>query len=158
MTELWTASKPAAMGKQGIIQMSKLTKSSLAAKLASDRFRRVTCVIEYRPVFGPPFLVRRLGKFAELRSLWPVVSSHAMARTHMISNQHTSPIALAKSTAIGRKAMTYRNGFMRIGTAASEALSTSTISPITGTYGRASLRLRLLHHRRSLRLPLRNEP
>jgi hypothetical protein len=33
----------------------KLTKSSLAAKLASDRFRRVTCVIEYRPVFGPPF-------------------------------------------------------------------------------------------------------
>jgi len=52
---IWTASKPAAMGKQGIIQMSKLTKSSLAAKLASDRFRRVTCVIEYRPVFGPPF-------------------------------------------------------------------------------------------------------
>jgi hypothetical protein len=47
--------KAAAMGKQGIIQMSKLTKSSLAAKLASDRFRRVTCVIEYRPVFGPPF-------------------------------------------------------------------------------------------------------
>jgi hypothetical protein len=31
------------------------TKSSLAAKLASDRFRRVTCEIEYRPVFGPPF-------------------------------------------------------------------------------------------------------
>jgi hypothetical protein len=54
--------------------------------------------------------------------------------------------------------MTYRNGFMRIGTAASQALSTSTISPITGIYGRASLRLRLLHHRRSLRLPLRNEP
>src|SRR5215472_18724142 len=52
---IWTASKPAAMGKQGIIQMSKLTKSSLAAKLASDRFRRATCVIEYRPVFGPPF-------------------------------------------------------------------------------------------------------
>jgi len=52
---IWTASKPGAMGKQGIIQMSKLTKSSLAAKLASDRFRRVTCVIEYRPVFGPPF-------------------------------------------------------------------------------------------------------
>ena len=68
-----------------------------------------------------------------------------MARTHVISNQHTSPIALAKSTAIGRKAMTYRNGFMRIGTAASQALSTSTISPITSPYGRASLRLRLLH-------------
>jgi hypothetical protein len=41
--------------------------------------------------------------------------------------------------------MTYRNGFMRIGTAASQALSTSTISPITSPYGRASLRLRLLH-------------
>src|SRR6516164_1983579 len=107
---------------------------------------------------GAGELVRRLGKFAELRGLWPVVGSHAMARTHMISKQHTSPIALAKSTAIGRKAMTYRNGFMRIGTAASQALSTSTISPITSPYGKASLRLRLLHHRRSLRLPLRNEP
>jgi hypothetical protein len=54
---------------------------------------------------GAGELVRRLGKFAELRGLWPVVGSHAMARTHMISNQHTSPIALAKSTAIGRKAI-----------------------------------------------------
>jgi len=45
---------------------------------------------------GAGELVRRLGKFAELRGLWPVVGSHAMARTHMISNQHTSPIALAK--------------------------------------------------------------
>jgi hypothetical protein len=43
------------MGKQGIIQVSKPTKSSLAANLASDRIRRVTWVIEYRPVFGPPF-------------------------------------------------------------------------------------------------------
>jgi hypothetical protein len=67
---------------------------------------------------GAGELVRRLGKFAELRGLSPVVGSHAMARTHMISNQHTSPIALAKSTAIGRKAMTYRNGFMRIDTLA----------------------------------------
>jgi len=47
--------KAAAMGKQSIIQMSKPTKSSLAAKLASDRFRRVTWVIECGPVFGPPF-------------------------------------------------------------------------------------------------------
>src|SRR6516162_1589677 len=67
-----------------------------------------------RSRIGAGELVRRLGKFAELRGLWPVVGSHAMARTHMISNQHTSPIALAKSTAIGPKAMTYRNGFMRI--------------------------------------------
>ena len=37
---------------------------------------------------GAGELVRRLGKFAELRGLWPVVGSHAMARTHMISNQH----------------------------------------------------------------------
>ena len=37
-----------------------------------------------------------------------------MARTHMISNQQASPIALAKSTVSGPKAMRYRNGFMRM--------------------------------------------
>ena len=42
------------------------------------------------------------------------MASHAPARTHIISNQPASPIALAKSTAIGPKAMRYRNGFMRI--------------------------------------------
>jgi hypothetical protein len=38
-----------------------------------------------------------------------------MARTHTISNQQASPKTLAKSTAIGPKAMRNRNGFMRIG-------------------------------------------
>ena len=47
--------KAGSHGKQGIVQMSKLTKSSLAAKLASDGLRRVTCVIENRPAFGPRF-------------------------------------------------------------------------------------------------------
>jgi len=42
------------------------------------------------------------------------MANHAPARTHIISNQPASPIALAKSTAIGPKAMRYRNGFMRI--------------------------------------------
>src|SRR5215469_13421898 len=42
------------------------------------------------------------------------MASHAPARTHIISNQQASPITLAKSTAIGPKAMRYRNGLMRI--------------------------------------------
>src|SRR5215510_6461109 len=42
------------------------------------------------------------------------MANHAPTRTHIISNQPASPIALAKSTAIGPKAMRYRNGFMRI--------------------------------------------
>ena len=49
-----------------------------------------------------------LGKFAELRGLGPVVHSHAMPRTHIISNEQASPNALAKSTAACPKAMTYR--------------------------------------------------
>ena len=42
------------------------------------------------------------------------MTSHAPARTHIISNQPASAIALAKSTAIGPKAMRYRKGFTRI--------------------------------------------
>src|SRR5262249_20707947 len=42
------------------------------------------------------------------------MASHAPPRTHIISNQQASPITLAKSTAIGPKAMRYRNGLMRI--------------------------------------------
>ena len=43
-----------------------------------------------------------------------ITASHAPPRTHIISNQQASPITLAKSTAIGPKAMRYRNGLMRI--------------------------------------------
>jgi len=35
-----------------------------------------------------------------------------MARTHTISNQQASPITLAKSIAIGPKAVRYRNSFI----------------------------------------------
>jgi hypothetical protein len=41
------------------------------------------------------------------------MASHT-ARTHIISKQQASPIALPNSTAIGPKAMRYRNGFTRI--------------------------------------------
>ena len=59
-----------------------------------------------------------LGTFAEFRGLRPIVTSHAMARTHIVSNPQASPIILAKSTAIGPKAMRNRNGFIRNVTAA----------------------------------------
>jgi hypothetical protein len=59
-----------------------------------------------------------LGTFADLRGLGPVVNDHAMARTHFISNQQTSPIVLTKSTVGCPKAMRYRNDLMRIVTAA----------------------------------------
>jgi hypothetical protein len=42
----------------------------------------------------------------------------AMARTHFISNQLASPIVVANSTATCPKTMKYRNGFIRIVTAA----------------------------------------
>src|SRR5215471_21470631 len=57
------------------------------------------------------------------------MASHAPARTHIISNQPASPIALAKSTAISPKAMRYRNGFMRI--VISVRPQTSSTSPIS---------------------------
>ena len=57
------------------------------------------------------------------------MANHAPARTHIISNQPASPIALAKSTAIGPKAMRYRNGFMRI--VISVRPQTSSTSPIS---------------------------
>jgi hypothetical protein len=43
----------------------------------------------------------------------------AMARTPFISNQLASPIVVANSTATCPKTMKYRNGFIRIVTAAS---------------------------------------
>jgi hypothetical protein len=54
-----------------------------------------------------------LGRFAEFPG--SVVNRHAMARTHTISSQQTSPIALAKSTATCPKAKMYRTSLMRIG-------------------------------------------
>ena len=51
-----------------------------------------------------------VGTSAGLRGL-----SHAIAPTHIISNKQASPKTLAKSTAIGPKAMRNSNGFMRIG-------------------------------------------
>jgi hypothetical protein len=42
------------------------------------------------------------------------LGSHAIARKHVISNKQASPKTLAKSTAIGPKAMRNSNGFMRI--------------------------------------------
>jgi len=35
-----------------------------------------------------------------------------MARTHIVSNPQASPTILAKSTAIGPKAVRYRNSFI----------------------------------------------
>src|SRR5262245_50630463 len=58
------------------------------------------------------------------------MANHAPTRTHIISNQPASPIALAKSTAIGPKAMRYRNGFMRIVISARPPKTSST-SPIS---------------------------
>ena len=52
---------------------------------------------------------------AGLAITWSQVKlAKEMARTDTISNQQASPIALAKSTASGPKAMRYRNGLMRI--------------------------------------------
>jgi hypothetical protein len=62
------------------------------------------------------FSVVDLGPIAGGRR---VRSRDAMARTHFISNQQTSPTVLAKSTATCPKATRYRSGFMRIVTAAS---------------------------------------
>jgi hypothetical protein len=66
-----------------------------------------------------------VGKFADLRGLGPVVNNHAMARTHFISNQHTSPIALTKSAV-----------FLRIVTAASQRHvdNITSTSPCAGAY------------------------
>jgi hypothetical protein len=52
--------------------------------------------------------------FTAFSSSVAALGSHAIARTHVISNKQVNPKTLAKSTANGPKAMRNRNGFMRI--------------------------------------------